>query len=92
MFLFSPKKNSKLKAERSISFEEIIAAIEDGYLLDVLEHPNREKYGHQKMYVVCAKEYIYLIPFVENKEGDIFLKTIIPSRKAKQAYNNERKK
>ncbi len=90
MFLFSPEKNSKLKEERCISFEEIIAAIEDGFLLDIIEHPNQAKYQKQKIYVVYAKEYVYLVPFVENaKDGCVFLKTIIPSRIAKQTYINE---
>lgn len=83
---FSPEKNLWLKQERNISFEEIIAAIENKQLLDILGHPNREKYGDQKIYVVLAKNYVYLVPYVKNSDGNIFLKTIIPSRKAKQKY------
>jgi hypothetical protein len=54
--------------------------------LNVFEHPNKEKYGNQKIYVIHMRMYIYLVPFVVEKNGDIFLKTIIPSRKAKQKY------
>lgn len=72
--------------ERNISFEEIIAAIEDDQIVDILEHPNSEKYENQKIYVICAKEYVYLVPFVIDVDGNIFLKTIIPSRKAKKKY------
>jgi hypothetical protein len=47
----------------------------------VLLHPNQEKYPGQMISVVEIDDYVYLIPFVET-ESEIFLKTIIPSRKA----------
>ncbi|MBA3956911.1 MAG: BrnT family toxin [Parachlamydiaceae bacterium] len=87
VYTFSPEKNAKLIDERSISFEEIIAAIQDDQIVDILEHPNPEKYENQKIYVVSVKEYVYLVPFVINADGNIFLKTIIPSRKAKKKYS-----
>jgi len=37
---------------------------------------------------VLVEEYIYLVPHVVEKDC-IFLKTIIPSRKATQAYKRE---
>jgi len=40
----------------------------------------------KKIYVICVKEYVYLVPFITDGNGDVFLKTIIPSRKAKQKY------
>jgi len=85
VYTFHSEKNSKLVEERDISFEEVIVAIQEGHLLDILEHPNQEKYKHQKLYVVHVKEYVYLVPFTETKD-EIFLVTIIPSRKAKQKY------
>ncbi len=87
IYTFSYEKNLELIEKRTISFDEIIAAIEDNQIVDILEHPNQEKYGNQKIYVICAKEYIYLVPFVIGNDGNIFLKTIIPSRKAKKKYN-----
>ena len=74
-----------LKAEREISFEDIVLFIEMGFLLDVLEHPNQEKYNGQKIFVVQIDEYAYLVPFIED-DNEIFLKTIIPSRKATKKY------
>jgi len=59
--------------------------MEQGFLLDVLEHPNQEKYQGQKIFVVQIDEYAYLVPFVED-EREIFLKTIIPSGKATRKY------
>lgn len=47
-----------------------------------MKHENTEKDLNYKMYVVFAKRYIYLVPFVEDDDGNVFLKTIIPSRKA----------
>lgn len=87
---FSPTKNKKLTLERKVSFEEIISAIENDCLLDIVEHPNPDKYCNQQIYIVEFNNYIYLVPFVIEKEGTIFLKTIFPSRKATQKYLNEK--
>jgi uncharacterized DUF497 family protein len=84
-FSWDPDKNEKLKAERHISFEEIIFYIEQGLVLDILEHPNKEKYPNQQIFVVRVEDYVYLVPFVE-EENRIYLKTIIPSRKATKEY------
>jgi hypothetical protein len=91
IYAYSPEKNLKLIQERNISFEEIIAAIENDLILDIIDHPNQKKYGNQKMYVIYAKEYVYLVPFIIEENGNVFLKTIIPSRKAKQKYSLEEK-
>ncbi|MCK5148692.1 BrnT family toxin [bacterium] len=78
-------KNEKLKAERGLSFEQVILHIERGDLIDVIEHPNQSKYPNQQMLIVKIKDYAYLVPFVEDEEGK-YLKTIIPSRKATREY------
>lgn len=84
-FRWSHEKNETLKADREVSFEEITLAIEDGGLLDILQHQNPEKYPGQRILVVFLCDYVYLVPFVE--EADFFiLKTIIPSRKATKDY------
>ena len=84
-FRWNHVKNEMLKSERSISFEEIVLAIEAGGLLDELCHPNPDKYPNQSVLVVALDEYAYLVPYVE--EADFyFLKTIIPSRKATRDY------
>jgi len=92
IYTFSREKNLKLIEERNISFEEIIALIEDDQIVDILEHPNQKKYGNQKIYVISFRNYLYLVPFVIDSEGNIFLKTIIPSRKAKKKYSQKRQK
>ena len=85
-FNFSADKNAWLIDQRGISFEEVIAAISSGSVLDIIDHPNPAEYGHQKMYVVHLRDYVYLVPFVAQGEGVVFLKTIIPSRKAKKMF------
>lgn len=72
-------------SERGISFEEIVFHIENGDLLDLLEHPNRDRYPNQRVFIVNVEGYAYLVPFVED-EHEVFLKTIIPSRKATRDY------
>ena len=78
-------KNNKLKLERNISFEDVIYHIENKKLLNIVNHPNQEKYEGQKMFVININDYVYLVPFIESK-GEIILKTIIPSRKATKYY------
>jgi uncharacterized DUF497 family protein len=82
---WNAEKSLLLKAERGVSFEEILSAISQGGLLKVMEHPNRAKYGNQRMFVVRIREYAYLVPYVENGQ-EIFLKSIIPSRKATRDF------
>ena len=84
-FSWNDEKNALLKVERRICFEEIVLYVEMGFLIDVLEHPNQEKYKGQKIFVVQVDDYVYLVPFVET-ESKVFLKTIIPSRKATRKY------
>jgi len=79
------EKNEKLKADRGLSFEQVILHVERGGLIDVIEHPNQSKYPNQQMLIVKIKNYAYLVPFVEDEKGK-FLKTIIPSRKATREY------
>ena len=82
---FDPEKNRKLKEERGISFEEIIYYIDNGYLLETIQHHNQEKYIGQKFYVVDVENYIYLVPSIRQNDK-IFLKTIFPSRKHTKQY------
>jgi uncharacterized DUF497 family protein len=84
-YRWSHEKNEKLKAERGISFEQVVMRLERGHVLDVRRHPDQAKYPNQQLLVVEINDYAYLVPFVENEKGK-FLKTIIPSRKATRDY------
>lgn len=85
VYSWNPEKNDKLIVERGISFEEIVLNIELGHEIEIYDHPNQEKYHGQKISAVIVEDYVYLVPFVESKDG-IFLKTIIPSRKATKRH------
>lgn len=84
---WSPDKERDLKADttRNISFEEIVAAIEGGGLLDDIEHPNSGRYPGQRMLVVFAHGYVYAVPYVETSD-ELFLKTVFPSRRLNKLY------
>jgi uncharacterized DUF497 family protein len=90
-FAWNPEKNERLKQERGVGFEEVVFHIERGDLLDILTHPNQARYSGQRLFVVNIDDYAYLVPFVEG-EGEVFLKTIIPSRKATNTYLRRRQK
>ena len=85
-FDWSTEKSQQILGQRGISFERVVSAVERGGLLDVVQHPNQDRYPGQSIYVVDIEEYVYLVPFVTEKDGTRFLKTIIPSRKATRDY------
>ena len=85
MILSLSSKNQKLIEVRKISFEDILFNIQKGRLLDDVEHPNKTKYQNQRVFVVAVDGYAYLVPYVED-DREIFLKTIIPSRKATKQF------
>ncbi len=78
-------KNQQLISERGISFEDIVFYLQQDNLLDDIQHPNSEKYPNQRVFVINIDDYVYLVPYVEDKK-EIFLKTVIPSRKATKLY------
>lgn len=78
-------KNSWLKQERGVGFEDVVIALHENRALDTLEHPNTEKYPQQKILIVRIGDYVYMVPYVRTKKG-IFLKTLIPSRKYTKIY------
>jgi uncharacterized DUF497 family protein len=85
IFRWDNEKNERLKNDRGVCFEQVVLLMERGEVLDTIEHPNQERYPGQKIAVVMIDTYTYLVPYVENNE-EIFLKTIIPSRKATNKY------
>ncbi len=87
-FAWNPEKNEQLKRERGVSFEDVVFHIGGGDEVDIFDHPNQESYPGQKISVVLIEGYAYLVPFIES-EDEIFLKTIIPSRKATKQYIGE---
>ena len=84
-FRWNAEKSEVLKQSRGVSFERIVGAVEGDGLLDIVEHPNKEKYPNQQVFVVSVDGYVYLTPFVEEPDC-FFLKTVIPSRKETRDY------
>ena len=88
---WNEEKNQLLKIQRGVCFDDVLEKILKGEILAKKSHPNKEKYPHQKIFVLELEGYICYIPFVEN-EKEIFLKSIIPSRKLNKEFkgaNNE---
>nr|VFJ58320.1 MAG: hypothetical protein BECKFW1821B_GA0114236_104028 [Candidatus Kentron sp. FW]VFJ62599.1 MAG: hypothetical protein BECKFW1821A_GA0114235_11322 [Candidatus Kentron sp. FW] len=84
-FDWSDEKNKMLGRIRKASFEEVLVHIRKGDVLDIIRHPNRDRYLGQNIIVLDADGYVWLVPYVKRK-GVRFLKTIIPSRKATREY------
>ena len=87
-FRWNIEKNDLLKKERGVCFEDVVTQIYEDNILDIIKHPNEEKYPGQKIYIILLQNYVHMIPFV--KDGDeIFLKTIVPSRKMNKLYKGK---
>jgi len=85
---WNPDKNEALKRERNISFEQIVFHLSQGDVWKTADHPNQEQYPGQKLYFVNVEGYIHIVPCVVGDEY-VFLKTIIPSRKATRDFQKE---
>lgn len=88
-FRFNEEKNINLISSRGFGFVDIIKSINNGNILDFVNHPNQKKYPNQKVFYVKMNEEIFVVPCVIEKDGTIFLKTLFPSSKAKKLFNNK---
>lgn len=84
-FDWSDEKSERLGRVRGMCFEDIVICIQNGHVLDVIRHPNRDRYPGQNIIVLNVDGYVWLVPYVKQK-GVRFLKTIMPSRKATREY------
>lgn len=80
LITWNEEKNQLLKMQRGISFDQILEKIETGNIVGRKVHPNKTKYPNQQIFIIQIDEYIYYVPFIETND-ELFLKTIIPSRK-----------
>ena len=86
-FFWKEENNDLLKQYRNISFEQIILSIENMQIVDVLEHPNQEKYIGQIYILVEINNYVHVVPaYISNSEQECHLQTIYPSRKYTEKY------
>ena len=86
-FEWDDEKNSLLKRERYICFEDVITSLDNGKLLDIVKNPSAKREG-QYCLIIEIGNYAYVVPFVKN-ENSFFLKTIYPSRKQTKKYLQE---
>ncbi|HCO97039.1 MAG TPA: toxin [Phycisphaerales bacterium] len=85
VFRWDNDKNEWLIKHRGVCFEQVVLLLDGQEVLEVLDHPNQKRYPGQRIAIVNIDNYAYLVPYVQEEE-DIFLKTIIPSRKATREY------
>jgi uncharacterized DUF497 family protein len=85
LFNWDLEKNEWLKENRGICFEDVVFCIENEFVLDHAKHPDQKRYKGQKIITIEFKGYAYLVPYIES-DDEIFLKTIIPSRKATRDF------
>ncbi|NDY97125.1 BrnT family toxin [Wenzhouxiangella limi] len=87
---WNPDKNKQLQSERGIRFEDVLLHLLTDDILDTFDHPKPSRYPDQKIHAIRLEDYVYLVPFIET-EDEVFLKTIIPSRKATKQYQDRKK-
>jgi hypothetical protein len=88
IFDWDIEKNKFLNSRRNISFERIVVEIEAGKILEILEHPNSQKYPNQIIILMNIDGYAWVVPAIETKKS-VFLKTAYPSRKYSKLYFRE---
>ena len=81
---WNDEKNSRLKTERGLAFEDVMTAIENGRVLDDVRHPRAGR-AHQRILIVDIGGYACGVPYVRD-EKTMFLKTIYRSRDFQRAY------
>jgi len=85
-FRYNHDKNAQLLKSRGIGFEDIIKSITQGNLLGESKHHNLEKYPNQKILYVRVLEEVYVVPYIQENDNTVFLKTLFPSRKARKKF------
>ena len=86
---WNEEKNQILQIQRGLSFEMVLDKIDADEILAKRSHPNHARYPQQQVFVLEIKGYICYVPFVEN-DNEIFLKSIIPSRKLDKEFRGEK--
>ena len=71
--------------DRGVCFEDVVITIYEDKIIDTIKHPNKEKYPDQSIYIVVLMGYLCMVPYVKDND-EIYLKTIIPSRKMHKHY------
>jgi len=88
MIIYDKNKAIKLRFERNIEIEDIIDIIINKKYLDILEHPKRKD---QQIFVLEYRGYIHVVPFIIDKNDNIIIKTVFPSRNFHKIYKEKLK-
>ena len=78
MIRWNADKDLWPQEHRGVSFQDIVACILSDSLIDMVENTAR---GGQHAFLIRFRDYIWVVPFVLEKDESIFLKTAYPSRK-----------
>ena len=89
-FTWNEEKGRELRERRKVSFEDVATVLHAGDEIDNYDHPNQRKYPQQRIYVVEIRGYLYMVPYVTQDDGTLFLKTIFPSSRAMRRYGRRR--
>lgn len=89
IFKYTEDKSLLVEKRCGFDFDKAVELIKEGNLLDEIEHPIRR---NQRIFVLKVDNYVYAIPFIVEKDGTVFLKTMYPSRKLTKDYLNAKNK
>jgi uncharacterized DUF497 family protein len=84
--IWDETKNHKLMTDRGISFEIFADIIINKKYIDILENPSRP---NQMIFICNYNNYTYIVPFILDKDQNIVLKTVYPSRKFHRLYGGK---
>ena len=85
--IWDDEKSARLKKERGISFDEVAVLILQKKYVDIVKHPKRPG---QRMFLIPINGYIHVVPFVIDRENNLVLKTVFPSRKFHKRHGGEK--
>ena len=86
MIIYDDNKARFLKLSRDIDIDEIAELIIEKKYFDILEHPKRK---NQQMFILSYNDYIHAVPFVIDKDDNIIIKTVFPSRYLHKIYKEK---
>ena len=89
---WSEEKAEWLKKERGIDMHEVSSIIASRDIIAIETVPNQEAHPDQKMFIISYHEYIHCVPYVYDKCGNLFLKTVFPSRVHQKIYGGKNEK
>ena len=84
--IWDEDKNSKLKKQRGISFDEVATLILQKKYVAIVKHPKRPQ---QRIFLIPIHGYIHAVPFIFDDERNIVLETVFPSRKFNRLYGGK---